>query len=177
MRDGPQLELTAVQDRAQGRHRPPPTRRRPRHTLCRAPTGLSAPGSSLVAHNITGELLQRIEDDPGGAIPAYAPFPADLVATWRSGFPLARDRAALAAELAAAGGWRLREATSRARIAAAACAALRGGQGEGEGNDSSGSQGSNGAGVAAAEVAAAVDFEARPDEGRDRWAVFFTAAL
>lgn len=116
---------------------------------------LSPPGSSLIAHNITAELLALISS--GAEPPSYAPFPPSLVATWRSGHPPASDRAALAAELAACG-WQLRSAASRARVAAQACERLSGG-----------------GKVGAAEVAAAVDFEARPDEGRDRWSVFFAA--
>ena len=68
-------------------------------------------------HQTTQELLDLREQEAA----AYAPFPPDLVATWRSGFPPATDRPALAALLSAAGWPQLGEANSRARIAAQLC--------------------------------------------------------
>lgn len=145
------------------------------HSPTHSATDLSPPGSVLVAHNITFELLQLIQQDPSAAA-AYAPFPPDLVATWRSGHALASDRPALAAALEAVGGWQLVEATSRARIAAQVCTRACGGEGIDIGSSGdSGTSSSGGATVPVEQVAAQVDFEARPDEGRDRWAVFFVA--
>lgn len=100
------------------------------------------------------------------------PFSQELAASWKSGFPPAWDVPALAATLHAAGGWQLQEATSRARIAAALCAARQAAD-AGAGGGAAGAGG--GVGAAAAEVAQLVDFEPRPDQGHDRWAVFFTA--
>ena len=116
--------------------------------------GVSARGSMLIAHQTCTELLALIAQGPSAA-PLYAPFPPELVATWRSGWPLACEPAALRAVLHEAGGWQLTAATSRARIAAAAC----------------------GGGLPAEALAARCDFETRPDVGRDRWAVFVTATL
>ncbi len=88
---------------------------------------------------------------------AYAPFPPELVTTWRSGLPPAGQAEALAAELRSAGGWQLQQATSRARIAAEICSSSGSDSGE--------------------DVTSYCDFEARPDAGRDRWAVFFVATV
>lgn len=118
----------------------------------------SPPGSAFVAHHCTRELIALLR---GGAVAsAYAPFPPDLVSTWRSGLPPAEQGEALAAELRRAGGWRLRQATSRARIASEIC---------------SGGAGGSAPSVEVKDMAPLCDFEARPDAGRDRWAVFFTA--
>ncbi|PSC68449.1 S-adenosyl-L-methionine-dependent methyltransferase [Micractinium conductrix] len=122
--------------------------------LLREAAGVSARGSMLIAHQTCTELLALIAQGPSAA-PLYAPFPPELVATWRSGWPLACEPAALRAVLHEAGGWQLTAATSRARIAAAAC----------------------GGGLPAEALAARCDFETRPDVGRDRWAVFVTATL
>ena len=120
-------------------------------------------------HQTTQELLDLREQEAA----AYAPFPPDLVATWRSGFPPATDRPALAALLSAAGWPQLGEANSRARIAAQLCSSgssiLR--QAAPAGAAALGGLSSS----IVEEVAAVVDFEATPDEGRDRWAVFLTA--
>lgn len=118
--------------------------------LLRGAARLSAPSSALIVHNSTPDVLAHIA--AGGE---YDPFPPALLATWRSSSPGAWDPAALADAMRAAGGWRLLQATSRARIAAAAAAAC-------------GSKG---------DVSAWADFEVTADEGRDRWAVFFTAGL
>lgn len=171
--------------RTQQQRRPPQQRRAALHTppgaascdaslpvcLCPAcPADLSPPGSVLIAHNATTELMEAVER--GGGL--YGPFRRDLVSTWRCGYPPAFNRAALAAVLQR-GGWCLGEATSRARIAAAVCA---------RGSDSSSGSGAGGGsstsaaaavGLGSAAVAEQVDFEARPDEGEDRWAVFFQA--
>ncbi|KAL4447525.1 hypothetical protein ABPG75_004744 [Micractinium tetrahymenae] len=111
----------------------------------------SPPGSAFIAHHCTRELIALVRGGAGAA--AYAPFPPELVSTWRSGFPPADEAEAIAAELRSAGGWQLQRVTSRARIAAEIC----------------------GSGSSAGEVAACCDFEARPDAGRDRWTVFVSA--
>jgi hypothetical protein len=127
---------------------------------------VSPRGSSVILHQSTQELLDLREQ--GAA--AYAPFPPDLVATWRSGFPAATDRPALAALLSAAGWPQLEEVTSRARIAAQLCSS-RGMMGQA----ASAGAAELGGLSSVEEVAPVVDFEATPDEGRDRWAVFVTA--
>jgi len=119
------------------------------------PPGISPPGSALTVHNSTQEIIDLVATSPAPA--AYAPFPPDLVATWRAGFPLACERSALAARLAAAGWPRLPVCTSRARIAAEIVCGGAGGC------------------CGVEEVAACCDFEGRPDVGRDRWAVFAVA--
>ena len=70
------------------------------------------------------------------------------------GFPLAFEREALAARMAGAGWPRLLDCTSRARIAAAIVG-----------------------GSSVEEVADHVDFDAQPDTGVDRAAVFLTACM
>ncbi|PRW60657.1 S-adenosyl-L-methionine-dependent methyltransferase [Chlorella sorokiniana] len=154
--------------------------------LLRGMAELSPPGSVLIAHNVTTDLLRQIES--GGGL--YGPFSRELVATWRCFYPPAFERPALA-DLLQQAGWHLAEVTTRARIAAAVC-----GQGSGDGGHSGsgggGDSGGSGAGDSAAggaatgeaavadgasshAVAGCVDFEARPDQGEDRFAVFFTA--
>jgi hypothetical protein len=108
-------------------------------------------------HNSTQELLD-LRDSHGAGF-QYGPFPHDLVATWKSGFPTGDAAAALASLLAATGWAQMGACRGRAGIAAEACAAGFGG-GEGWGAEA---------------VAERVDFEAQPDVGQDRWAVFFTA--
>lgn len=125
-----------------------------------ASAGVSAPGSRLILHQTTSELLALIER--GAA--AYAPFPPQLVATWRSGFPPASDRGALSTLLKSAGWPQLLEATSRARIAALLAASQRG---EGDAAGLPPPQ----------QVAQLCDFEAVPDAGQDRWAVFLAAGM
>ncbi|KAI8467476.1 MAG: S-adenosyl-L-methionine-dependent methyltransferase [Monoraphidium minutum] len=122
---------------------------------------VSPAGSRLVMHHSTRELLE-LRDSGGLATGGYGPFPAPLVATWRSGFPPADAPAAVRGVLAAAGWPGPGEVAGRAGIAARACA--RGGRGGGGKEE-----------LAVEEVAARVDVEARPHAGGDRWAVFFTA--
>lgn len=131
----------------------------------------------LVCHNVTTELLKQIER--GGGL--YGPFRPELVATWRCFYPPAFERPALADRLQQTG-WRLAEVTTRARIAAAACGDGSGGDSSG-GSTAGGTPGGEAAGLSAADANAAgssalarrVDFEARTDQGEDRYAVFFTA--
>jgi hypothetical protein len=113
----------------------------------------------LVAHNSTHDIVRLAAaaaaggDAAASAAAAYAPFPLDLVLTWRSGWPGAGEPAALAAALAAAGWPGLEAVTGRAAIGAAIC----------------------GPGWGPAQLADACEFEASPGEGRDRWAVFAVA--
>lgn len=128
----------------------------------------------LIAHNVTTELLRQIE--AGGGL--YGPFRRELVATWRCFYPPAFERAALEAVLQRAG-WSLREVTTRARIAAEACGRGRSGGGSGDGGGGGSSTGGAADKAAAtagsSDLAGRVDFEARPEQGEDRFAVFFTA--
>jgi hypothetical protein len=148
------------------------------HPLLHRPTchaDVSPSGSSLILHQTTDELLTLTQQGPDAA-PAYAPFPPELVATWKSSFPSAANRAELAARLSTAGWPHLQQATSRAGIAAQIAASQSGEA------CSSGSSTSNGGAAAstsdgdAAAMAAMFDFETQPDVGRDRWAVFLTAS-
>ena len=138
------------------------------------PAELSPPGSVLIAHNVTTELSRQIEQ--GGGL--YGPFRRELVATWRCFYPPAFERQALAGLLQQAG-WCLGEVTTRARIAAAVCGwGGSSGGGGGGADDAAAKEAAAGeAGDAAGSnaVAGQVDFEARPDQGEDRFAVFFTA--
>lgn len=127
-------------------------------------TGACAPGSVLVAHNSTQELVDAIRRGDGYG---YGPFSKSLMDTWKAGFPAADAPDALAARLRGAGWPALAECTSRARIAAAAVKGLPGSGGDDEG-------GNNGGGGADA-LAARIDFEARVDAGNDRAAVMFVA--
>lgn len=122
----------------------------------RLSSGASAPGSAFIAHHCTRELISLLRGGASAAV--YAPFSPELVATWRSGFPLAGQAEDAASELRSAGGWRLQHATSRARIAADICSGRSGGSGG-----------------SAQDWARCCDFEVQPDAGRDRWAVFFVA--
>ncbi|KAL4856793.1 General transcription factor IIH subunit 2 [Chlorella vulgaris] len=143
--------------------------------LLREMAEVSPSGSRLILHQTTDELLTLTQQGPDAA-PAYAPFPPELVATWKSSFPSAANRAELAARLSTAGWPHLQQATSRAGIAAQIAASQSGEA------CSSGSSTSNGGGAAsasngdAAAMAAMFDFETQPDVGRDRWAVFLTAS-
>ena len=83
-----------------------------------------------------------------------------------------------ALSLLSAAGWpQLGEANSRARIAAQLCSSgssiLRQAAPAGAAAGAAALGGLSSSIVE--EVAAVVDFEATPDEGRDRWAVFLTA--
>lgn len=70
--------------------------------------GHSAPGSRLVTHNVTQELVDGVQD---GSITEYPPYSQDLVRTWHYGFPAPLEPAL--AEL----GWRVTTKASRAQIA------------------------------------------------------------
>ncbi|RMZ57194.1 hypothetical protein APUTEX25_004028 [Auxenochlorella protothecoides] len=70
--------------------------------------GHSAPGSRLVTHNVTQELVDGVQD---GSITEYPPYSQDLVRTWHYGFPAPLEPAL--AEL----GWRVTTKASRALIA------------------------------------------------------------
>jgi hypothetical protein len=126
------------------------------HAPNRPAAAVSAPGSVLVAHNSTQEIVDiaaaaAARGDAAAA--AYAPFPAALVQTWRSGWPSADAASELAPRLAAAGWPMLSVVTGRARIGAEIC----------------------GPGWAPEQVAAACEFGATPGAGQDRWAVFVVA--
>ncbi|KDD72902.1 hypothetical protein H632_c2756p0 [Helicosporidium sp. ATCC 50920] len=68
----------------------------------------SAPGSLLIAHNVTEEFLAAVDE---GVVESYPPFSWDLVKTWTFGLPADPGR------LLAAAGWNVKEATTRAAIA------------------------------------------------------------
>jgi hypothetical protein len=95
-------------------------------------------------HNSTQELLD-LRDSHGAGF-QYGPFPHDLVATWKSGFPTGDAAAALASLLAATGWAQMGACRGRAGIAAEACAAGFGG-GEGGGGGRRGGGGGGGGGL------------------------------
>ena len=134
-----------------------------------AAAGMSPAGSCIILHQSTTDLVELI----GQGAATYAPFPPELVATWHSKFPAADRRPALAALLRAAGWPRLREVTSRARIAAHIVASH--GIGGGGGGGGSGGGEASAAEPTPEEVAVQCDFETSVDEGQDRWAVFVVA--
>lgn len=128
--------------------------------LCLTAAELSSPGSVLIAHNSTEELLDRAAAALGkgskrgatgdGLSQSYLSiFQPPLLATWLSGFP------ADPTPVFEAAGWQLERTTTRARIAADLCADL---------------------GVTGSGVAELCAFDVQPDAGEDRYAVFCIAS-
>lgn len=68
---------------------------------------MAAPGSVVIAHNVTETLVNGVAD---GSIPAYPPFSADLVRTWNYGFPADTD-----GEFSKLG-WRVAERITRGQL-------------------------------------------------------------
>jgi O-methyltransferase involved in polyketide biosynthesis len=78
--------------------------------LLRLTASASAPGSTLIAHNITNEFLERLRI-PGQSVPEGTFFPPALARTWKSGMDADPSDALTAAQ------WTQQSACSRAQIA------------------------------------------------------------
>lgn len=79
--------------------------------LLKLTASASAPGSTLIAHNITNDFLGRLMT-PGQSVPEGTFFPPALVSTWKSGMDADPSVALAAAE------WTQQSVCSRAAIAA-----------------------------------------------------------